>query len=456
MVNKNIIMQIYKITNLINNKIYIGKDTISDPNYFGSGLLINRAFEKYGKDNFVKEVIDETDGYNELSEKEIYWIEQYNSTYREIGYNISKGGDGGDTLSNHPDLDLIRERISKNNPKTGKTYEEAFGKDKADEYKEKLKNNIHKNILSIEVKQKQKEKWIEYNKNFKNRCEFIKSEIDLGRLNEYKDELKIIKKRVSHNFLRNAEGFYNFFGENLRYIFGKLKINRDGEFQKISNWVKSSDIKSIINYMSKIPNRFFSNRGEFYRFIGQDVELKIIEYFKNKRCLINRENVKNLQIKILIDNTQYDSISEAANILNIDRSLIRSRLKSSHFKNYLFKDNDLNIKYNKFIEIDPHLSKKERISIKGKEYESITEASKILNKTNDYITWRLNSKSYPDCIYLNKEVELKETGEPKMKRVSILGKEYESISKAVDGSGIDRQIMRYRLKSNNYPDYFYI
>jgi hypothetical protein len=51
---------------------------------------------------------------------------------------------------------------------------------------------------------------------------------------------------------------------------------------------------------------------------------------------------------------------------------------------------------------------------------------------------------------------LKETGVPKMKRVSILGKEYESISKAVDGSGIDRQIMRYRLKSNNYPDYFYI
>ena len=39
-------MQIYKITNLINNKIYIGKDTTSDPNYFGSGLLIRRAIKK--------------------------------------------------------------------------------------------------------------------------------------------------------------------------------------------------------------------------------------------------------------------------------------------------------------------------------------------------------------------------------------------------------------------------
>jgi len=34
--------------------------------------------------------------------------------------------------------------------------------------------------------------------------------------------------------------------------------------------------------------------------------------------------------------------------------------------------------------------------------------------------------------------------------------EYESISKAVEESSVDRQIMRYRLKSNNYPEYFYI
>ena len=90
-------MQIYKITNLINHKIYIGKDTTSDPNYFGSGLLIKRSISKYGIYNFIKEVIDETDDYLELSKKEIYWISEYDSTKREIGYNISSGGDGGDS-----------------------------------------------------------------------------------------------------------------------------------------------------------------------------------------------------------------------------------------------------------------------------------------------------------------------------------------------------------------------
>ena len=124
-------MQIYKITNLITNKIYIGKDTTSDPSYFGSGLLIKRAIEKYGKSNFIKEIIDETSDYEQLSKKEIYWIEKYNSTDRNVGYNISKGGDGGNVFLNHPDLDMIKEKISKNNPKTGKTYVEVFGEEKS-------------------------------------------------------------------------------------------------------------------------------------------------------------------------------------------------------------------------------------------------------------------------------------------------------------------------------------
>ena len=82
-------MEIYKITNLVNNKIYVGKDTTSDKNYFGSGILIKRAIQSYGLENFVKEIIDETNDYNELSIKEIYWISFYNSTNRNIGYSGS-------------------------------------------------------------------------------------------------------------------------------------------------------------------------------------------------------------------------------------------------------------------------------------------------------------------------------------------------------------------------------
>jgi hypothetical protein len=445
-------MQIYKITNLVNNKIYIGKDTTSDPNYFGSGLIIRKAIKKYGLENFIKKVIDETEDYKELSKKEISWIKKLNSTNKKIGYNISTGGDGGDTLSNHPDLDLIKEKISKNSPKKGKTYEEAFGLEKSIDYKNKLKSKIHKSILSPEAIIKNEQRWEEYNENFKKKCQCIKEEIDKGKIYEYLEKLKIIKKRVSHNFLKNADGFYNFFGDELRYIFGKLKIREEEEFNKLNDFIKSENIEGLTSYLNFIPNKYFENRKKYYEYIGDDLKLKIKLKLEEGRKKFEQET----KVKVIIENIEYDSILEATKKLNIDRSLIRSRLKSSHFKNYLYQDDELNKKYNKFVEIDPHFSKKEPISIKGKEYESITQASKDLKKPNDYINWRLNSKSYPDWFYLNKEVELKETGVPKMKKVSIIGNEYDSIADAVVKSGIDRQIMRYRLKSNNYTDYFYI
>jgi len=90
-------MIIYKTINKINKKIYIGKDTHNDPNYLGSGVSLNMAIKKYGKENFVKEVIDNCTTLDELNIKEAYWINLFNSTNKKIGYNLTNGGEGGDT-----------------------------------------------------------------------------------------------------------------------------------------------------------------------------------------------------------------------------------------------------------------------------------------------------------------------------------------------------------------------
>ena len=87
-------MIIYKITNLLNGKIYIGKDSKNNPNYFGSGVYIWRSIKKHGKENFVKEVICECSSKEELNEKEKYWIEELDSRIPN-GYNISAGGESG-------------------------------------------------------------------------------------------------------------------------------------------------------------------------------------------------------------------------------------------------------------------------------------------------------------------------------------------------------------------------
>lgn len=86
-------MIIYKTTNLINGKIYVGKDTYNNPSYLGSGIYISRAIKKYGKQNFIKEVIDSTESLEELNEKEKYWVKFCNCKVPN-GYNLTDGGEG--------------------------------------------------------------------------------------------------------------------------------------------------------------------------------------------------------------------------------------------------------------------------------------------------------------------------------------------------------------------------
>jgi hypothetical protein len=87
-------MIIYKTTNLITGKIYIGQDSKNDPNYYGGGLKLKHAIKKYGKENFEKILIEYCTSYELLNSREKYWISQYDSTNPSIGYNIDIGGNG--------------------------------------------------------------------------------------------------------------------------------------------------------------------------------------------------------------------------------------------------------------------------------------------------------------------------------------------------------------------------
>jgi len=87
-------LQIYKTTNIITNQIYIGKDVNDNPNYFGSGTYIKRALKKYGKENFIKEILDQCYSRDHLSFMECFWIKKYPECKVENGgYNIQDGGE---------------------------------------------------------------------------------------------------------------------------------------------------------------------------------------------------------------------------------------------------------------------------------------------------------------------------------------------------------------------------
>ena len=106
---------IYKTTNLITNKIYIGQkhsNLFLGDKYLGSGKRLRDSIKHYGKENFKVELIEEIESKDLMDEREIYWISYYKSTDTEIGYNISQGGNVNRTM------------VGENNPFYGKHHSE--------------------------------------------------------------------------------------------------------------------------------------------------------------------------------------------------------------------------------------------------------------------------------------------------------------------------------------------
>lgn len=161
-------MIIYQITNLVNRKIYIGKTKKTKEQRFkehikfsklGQKTALALAIKKYGEENFTLSILEENISTNEeLNKKEIYYISLYKPQY-----NMTKGGDGGSTLSIEQIKEFSERTIQKNHKMKGKTLVELYGSEKAQEIKNsisKKQKNIPKNLSEEQIKKKS-----EYMKN---------------------------------------------------------------------------------------------------------------------------------------------------------------------------------------------------------------------------------------------------------------------------------------------------
>lgn len=130
-------MIIYKATNTINGKSYIGKtsDTlekrIKEHEYHSvkKDWLFYRAIRKHGFTSFTWDTLFRCDSENELDQKEIELI-----SLNTDGYNIARGGSGGDTFTNNPRKEILRENVSRFHK----------GKKLSEEHKRKI-SEAHKN-----------------------------------------------------------------------------------------------------------------------------------------------------------------------------------------------------------------------------------------------------------------------------------------------------------------------
>lgn len=169
-------MTIYKVTNILNGKCYIGK-TKGDFQKRKKQHIQNalngsercpkfyNAIRKYGVDNFEWEsVYSENCLIEQLNEKEKFYISKFNSI--KEGYNVCVGGEGGDTLTNSPNkeerINKIRNRnVSEetrqkiSNATRGKKNP-FYGKKVSEEMKQKIRETKLKTIARLTIEERKK------------------------------------------------------------------------------------------------------------------------------------------------------------------------------------------------------------------------------------------------------------------------------------------------------------
>lgn len=143
---------IYKITNKIDSKIYIGKHQTNDldDGYMGSGKILRRAQNKHGLENFVKEILHVFDTEEEMNTKERELVTE-EFCLREDTYNLCVGGQGGfGYINSNPDRFLTEKRLDALNHRLGTlAWKQKYDSD------DKFRNNNCKILSDARLKQRE-------------------------------------------------------------------------------------------------------------------------------------------------------------------------------------------------------------------------------------------------------------------------------------------------------------
>lgn len=131
-----------------------------DDDYLGSGNLITNAIQKYGKENFKKEILYISKTYEENCKQEKFYINKYNAIADKNFYNIHEGGSGGNTKAGWSEEQLQKykkecsERTSgKNNPRYGvHLSEETKQKIRANRKTDYMQTESYRKNMSLAVR----------------------------------------------------------------------------------------------------------------------------------------------------------------------------------------------------------------------------------------------------------------------------------------------------------------
>ena len=279
-------MIIYKTTNLVNGLIYIGQKQIIETeedllksNYYGSGKKIKESLKFFKKENFKREVIDDSNDLDDLNKKEEYWIEYYNATNPEIGYNIAKKtGKNFWTGCHH--TDESKAKTSK------KVYQYDLNCNFIREYPSLKESQRITNINGISfsnyyIKIIHDHIWFDH----------IITNDEISRIKKIINNRKTIKKNVYQ---------YGLLGNLIKKYESITKASK-------YNNISSSLIFKSCNDITKTAKDFFWSYDELNK---ETIDYRLYMYYINKKVIYQYDLFGNF-IK------EYKTITEASNITNV-------------------------------------------------------------------------------------------------------------------------------------------
>lgn len=329
-------------TNKINGMKYIGQTICKLSKRHNEHLkrdnsYIDRALRKYGESNFLLEILeDNIDDTEELNNREIYWINYYDSFNN--GYNLTKGGSGSATFNAEDALEIID--LLKNSNSTMKEIGEKFGYSAYTIsdinqgnicFKDSIKYPIRKNRITQKYNQDDLDAVIDLLKN---------TEYTFQKISETTNTTFSYVNDVNRGKVR---GNYHDQGVPIRkYKYDKSNMTKELALRIVGYLKRDYSAEQISNIVG-VPSYTVGqiNRGKMA--ICKDI---LEEYPVQKRQHGNKESAQKLVAK-LTPNDVYDivelllntslSLEEISRRYSVDRSAIDRINQKKIWKNLLYK-----------------------------------------------------------------------------------------------------------------------
>lgn len=243
---------IYKIVNLVNNKIYVGSAVNLNDRFrtHKSDLKSNKhcneylqnSWNKHGEKNFIFDIIEFVENKNKLIEKEQYWIDKLNVCKRKYGYNICS--QAGSTLGTKATDDTVY-KLKYENPKSKKI----------------VQCDLNGNFLKIWVSSRDIDRKMNYNSSSIIKCCKHKVSYAYGFLWFYQEEYNNVNFKIK-DYIDSAKNNNTFKTRD----FKVQQFLKNGQLLRVWNNIKEAS--GELNILEKGILRCCENNEKFHTYKG--------------------------------------------------------------------------------------------------------------------------------------------------------------------------------------------